>query len=63
MGKLISGLLFVLCLGANLIFIGHFYNFVHQKQQINGDYGLVFQKKEELVQKAIKSYKYLPKEG
>lgn len=62
-GKILSWLIFFFFLGANLIFIFHFYNFIHQKQQINGDYGLVFQEKEKLVQKAIRIYKYHPKEA
>jgi len=55
-GRLISGFIFIACLSANLVFIFSFYSFVHLKEQINGDYGLVFRKKEDLVQKSIKDY-------
>jgi len=62
-GRMISSTLFFFFLGANLIFIFSFFNFVHQKQQINGDYGLVYRQKEQLVQREIKDWKYHPRES
>lgn len=62
-GKTAAFLIFSLCFGANLIFVFSFFQFVHKKEQINGDYGLVFRKKEELVQKSIKNFKYHPLES
>jgi len=62
-GKILFSLIFLLSLGSNIVFISHFYNFVHRKQQINGDYGLVYWQKEKLVQEAVKNFKYHLKES
>lgn len=57
-GKIIALSTLTVCLVANLIFIIHFFNFVHRKEQISGDYDLVYWQKERLVQEFLKSKTY-----
>lgn len=62
-GKIAGLLALIICLIANLIYVGHFYNFVHRQKQIDGDYGLVYWQKEKLVQEAIRNFEFRTPEG
>lgn len=56
-GRLFSGIFVSLIVFANLVFLFHFYRFVHLKQQIQGDYGLVYSQKKVLIDQFVNRYR------
>lgn len=61
--KALAIIIFVVFIATNIFFEYSFYNFLEQRKTINGDYGVIFSKTEELVKNSTQDYVFFPYYG